>query len=237
MGDPDIRELVEDEDACVVVDIDAATTLPLARARNLGAAEARRYGADVLVFLDVDCIPSAHLIGRYAALADTDEYRSSLLCGQVSYLPPDITEQTTPATLERYGIPHAARPVLREHEVAPTDDFDLFWSLSFAVTVRAWEHVGGFCEAYTGYGAEDTDFAQCAKAAGLSMHWIGGATAYHQHHPVSDPPVEHLADILRNAQTFAERWGRWPMHGWLKAFERQGLVTFDAATSAWRRTE
>src|SRR4051794_37007942 len=47
------------------------------------------------------------------------------------------------------------------------------------------------------------------------MSWVGGASAYHQYHPVSDPPVEYLEDILRNGQTFAKRWdgGRWE-DGW-----------------------
>lgn len=242
MGDPEVRGLVEHEEGCVVLDIDATTALPLARARNLGAAEARRRGAGVLVFLDVDCIPSAQLVRRYAALAETDECRNSLLCGQVSYLPLGFAEHDNADLLEEYGVPHPARPVLRQHDVVPTDDYDLFWSLSFAISASAWEQVGGFWEAYTGYGGEDTDFAQCAQTAGLAMHWIGGATAYHQHHPVSNPPVEHLADILRNAQIFAERWGRWPMRGWLEAFERQGLVVFDAEAGSrrscadkWRR--
>jgi GT2 family glycosyltransferase len=234
MGDPAIRGLLEDEGACVVVDLEAAPTLPLARARNLGATEARRRGADVLVFLDVDCIPSAQLVGRYLAVADTGACRESLLCGQVNYLSADFAAHGCASSLERYSIPHPARPDLDPHDVVPTDDYDLFWSLSFAVSGSAWEQVGGFCEAYTGYGGEDTDFAQCAKAAGVAMHWVGGATAYHQFHPVSDPPVEHLADILRNAHTFAQRWGRWPMLGWLEAFERQGLVAFDQANNTWQ---
>ena len=53
---------------------------------------------------------------------------------------------------------------------------------------------------------------------------MGGARAYHQHHPVSSPPVEHLDDILRNGRLFHERWGEWPMAGWLEEFERRGLV-------------
>jgi hypothetical protein len=236
MGDPDIRALVEDDANCFVVEVAATTTLPLAQARNLGAAEAQRHGSDTLVFLDVDCVPSAGLIDRYAALADADDYRRSLLCGQVCYLPAGFTAHQDVRMLERYGVPHPARPVLPQYDVVPTDDYDLFWSLSFAVSAAAWEHVGGFCEAYTGYGGEDTDFGQCAKAAGLPMYWVGGATAYHQHHPMSDPPVEHLEDILRNAHIFAGRWGRWPMRGWLEAFEHQGLVIFDPAVGTWRRT-
>jgi GT2 family glycosyltransferase len=235
MGDPDIRGLVKNEDGCVVLEMDAATPLPLGRARNLGAAEARRHGADVLVFLDVDCIPSAQLIDRYAALAETAEHGGGLLCGQVSYLPPGFTDHGNADALEQNGVPHPARPVPRRHDVVRTVDYDLFWSLSFAIRTSAWQRVGGFCEAYTGYGGEDTDFGQCARVAGLPMHWVGGATAYHQHHRVSDPPIEHLDDILRNAQTFAGRWGRWPMLGWLEAFESRGLVVFDRAAGTWRR--
>jgi N-acetylglucosaminyl-diphospho-decaprenol L-rhamnosyltransferase len=68
------------------------------------------------------------------------------------------------------------------------------------------------------------DFGQRARAAGLDLHWVGGADAFHQHHPVSDPPVEHLDDILRNGAHFAARWGWWPMEGWLRAFAERGLI-------------
>ena len=40
----------------------------------------------------------------------------------------------------------------------------------------------------------------------------------------SDPPVEHVADIVRNANLFHERWGWWPMAGWLEAFDARGLA-------------
>ena len=63
--------------------------------------------------------------------------------------------------------------------------------------------------------------------AGVAGWWVGGATAYHQWHPVSDPPVEHLAAIVRNANRFHELWGWFPMEGWLAAFERAGLARRD----------
>ena len=53
---------------------------------------------------------------------------------------------------------------------------------------------------------------------------MGDARTYHQHHPTQEPPVQHLDDILRNGAIFAERWGRWPMGGWLAEFETRGLV-------------
>ena len=73
-------------------------------------------------------------------------------------------------------------------------------------------------------GGEDTDLGRTAIARGVGLGWVGGARAYHQHHPVSSPPVEHLDDILRNGRLFHERWGEWPMTGWLEEFERRGLV-------------
>ena len=56
---------------------------------------------------------------------------------------------------------------------------------------------------------------------------MGGAAAYHQWHLTQSPPVRHLDDIVRNAAIFADRWGWWPMQGWLGAFAQQGLVRWD----------
>jgi GT2 family glycosyltransferase len=189
--------------------------LPLARARNAGAQRALIQGAELLVFLDVDCIPSPTLVERYVEVAADD----ALSCGTVGYLPPGPTYDLAAA-----AVPHPARPTPSSDEVIPGGDHRLFWSLSFAITATAWQRLGGFSETYTGYGGEDTDFGQRARAAGLDLHWVGGADAYHQHHPVSDPPVEHLDDILRNGARFAARWGWWPMEGWLRAFAERGLI-------------
>jgi hypothetical protein len=67
---------------------------------------------------------------------------------------------------------------------------------------------------------------------GLDLGWLGDARAYHQHHPTQDPPVQHLHAILRNARLFHERWGWWPMSGWLEAFAQRGLV--ELRDGAWR---
>ena len=39
--------------------------------------------------------------------------------------------------------------------------------------------------------------------------------------------VPHLEAILRNGGLYHRRWGRWPMIGWLEAFEKRGLVRRD----------
>ncbi|CCQ17407.1 putative uncharacterized protein [Rhodococcus sp. AW25M09] len=208
------------------IEMPANNTLPLARARNLGAAAAVARGAELLVFLDVDCIPGAELIERYRGAATTPGNERSLLCGPVTYLKEDVATDT--AALASLTAPHPARPNPPVGAVEHGDNFDLFWSLSFAVDSATWRELGGFCEDYTGYGGEDTDFAATAEASGMGLRWVGGAHAYHQFHPVSDPPVEHLDDIVLNARTFFDRWGRWPMIGWLDAFAARGLVEFDA---------
>ncbi|MDZ4233227.1 MAG: galactosyltransferase-related protein, partial [Dietzia sp.] len=123
--------------------------------------------------------------------------------------------------------PHPARPAPPNGVVLNSTTYELFWSLSFAVTAPTWQHIGGFWPGYRGYGAEDTDFGQRAAALGIPLRWIGGAHAFHQHHPVSDPPVEHLVDIVRNATLFHQRWGWWPMTGWLDQFENLALIYRD----------
>lgn len=204
--------------------------LPIARARNLGADDAMRHGADLLIFLDVDCIPSVQLIDCYAA-ASTEP---ALLSGPVTYLPPSPTCGYDLATLEAATAPHPARPMPAAGTTAELDAA-LFWSLSFAISATTWARVGGFCTDYTGYGAEDTDFARRAQVAGVRHVAVGGADAYHQWHPGGDPPLQHLDDILRNGRIFRDYWGEWPMTGWLTGFRELGLVEHDPDTDDWRR--
>lgn len=205
--------------------------LPLAQARNLGASTALALDAEVLVFLDVDCLPGAGAIAAYADAATEPERDTCarLLSGPVTYLPPPPPGGYALDRLAEADDPHAARPAPAPGEVHLGGSHELFWSLSFALDARVWNRIGGFCESYTGYGGEDTDFAFTARSRGVELAWIGSARAYHQHHPVQQPPVEHLDDILRNARVFHDRWGSWPMRGWLDAFEQRGLVRRTAA--------
>lgn len=223
------RRLVGDTSDVIAVETQLGG-LPLARARNAGARRALDAGAELLVFLDVDCIPGAALLERYAAAAGSTP---ALLCGPVGYLPPAPADGYPAAGLHSLATPHPARPVPPDGELHHGGDHALFWALSFAVTATVWRRVGGFCEDYVGYGGEDTDFGQLAKRAGVALVWVGGAWAYHQHHPSENPPVHHLADVLRNAVVFHRRWGWWPMSGWLAAFAERGLARHDPAGDRW----
>lgn len=209
-----------------------ADGLRLAAARNRGAQEAIERGAELLCFLDVDCLPHPDLLPLYAAAASQD---TALLAGPVTYLPQGVVP-SAPASAGPHLSPHPARPNPTRGSVerASADGWNLFWSLSFACTARTWETIGGFDERYEGYGGEDTDFALTARAAGAELLWVGGAHALHQHHAVSAPPWEHLDDVLRNGALFADTWGYWPMGGWLDAFSRAGAI--ERVDGGWRRT-
>ncbi len=209
--------------------------LPLAAARNAGAAAALGRGAELLVFLDVDCLPGSDLLGRYAEAAADPEVGDSLLCGPVAYLTPPPDSGYDLNDLPEASF-HPARPVPGPEELQRDGDHRLFWSLSFATTAATWHRIGGFDEAYEGYGAEDTDFGCRARAAGVPLTWVGGAAALHQWHPSESPPENHLDDILRNGAIFARRWGWWPMEGWLAAFVERGLIRWDDAARRYVRT-
>ncbi|WP_207619847.1 galactosyltransferase-related protein [Nocardioides sp. IC4_145] len=232
MGDPEITSRVVDglPSRVVPIAVPPDGRLPLAAARNRGAREVIHAGADVVVFLDVDCLPGRELVAAYADAAQRGA--GVLWSGPVTYLPPGRGGADLDR-LDELDDPHPARPAPARGELVTGANPDLFWSLSFAVSAEGWARVGGFCEEYTGYGGEDTDFGRSAVAAGLDLGWVGGARAYHQHHPVESPPVRHLDDILRNGALFHERWGEWPMRGWLSAFEEQGLVRRTA--DGWAR--
>ena len=233
MDDPGVDDVVDTADdgpwRTDVLHVPApGGRLPLAAARNAGVARARESGADVVVLLDVDCVPAPGLVDRYESVLRSrrEDRRPVVACGEVRYLDAATTalplRDRTWVALQAGSRSHPARRM--GAGVRAVADVRLFWSLSFATTPRSWDEVGGFDEGYIGYGGEDTDFGQRLAAAGGTMLWLGGATAYHQHHDSRTPPVDHVSDVVENATRFAGRWGWWPMREWLDAFEDLGLV-------------
>lgn len=236
MDDPTLVARLEGTPRTHVVTVPTESDgLPLAAARNAGAAAARELGAELLIFLDVDCLPAEDLVAAYRDAAEDPATAASLLCGPVAYLAPPEPEGYD---LDRLGevAPHAGRPAPGPGERQQHGDPRLFWSLSFALTPAVWERIGGFDEQFVGYGGEDTDFGFAADAAGIPLTWVGGATAYHQWHPTQSPPVRHLDDILRNGAIFARRWGWWPMEGWIDAFAERGLIHWDTTEETYVRS-
>ncbi len=197
--------------------------LVLSAARNLGAEIASTPN---LIFLDVDCIPSADLIQDY--LERLVHYPSGIVMGQVHYLGED--DSISPDFWRRLlikdfpGLPHKNRDY---SEFEEETHYSMFWSLSFACTSKTYRIIGGFDETYIGYGGEDTDFALKAKAENIILYKDPLPLSFHQYHFVEDPPVQHLGSIVANAAVFKKKWNVWPMEGWLRAFEDEGLILFD----------
>ncbi|MAW99834.1 MAG: glycosyl transferase [Sphingomonas sp.] len=192
--------------------------LPLARARNLAAHSA---GSERLLFLDVDCIPAAGLI---AAMGRSLDEADALISADVRYLPPDaVGPDWREDDLLARSVRHPARH-FPDHGLRGEENYGLFWSLAFAVHRHRFDAVGGFDARFTGYGAEDTDFAFRMRDAGVPLFMAGGAGAFHQYHPICSPPLQHFRDIIANARRFHEKWGVLPMTGWLNAFAERGLI-------------
>ena len=200
--------------------VDGERELPLAKARRRAAELAT---GDVLVYLDVDCIPHPDCLG-YLAEAAAD---GGLWMGDVRYLPKGVpaSDDWTSVDLNKAAVPHPLLPELRPGEKLEAKH-EMFWSLCFAVRSDVWETIGGFDPGYTGYGAEDTDVGFAARKAGVPFGYVG-ARVWHQHHSVCVPPLNHVEDLVANARRFHDRWNVWPMDKWLAALDDAGFVRFD----------
>jgi len=201
---------------------EAGAGLPLAAARN---AAARAATGEVLVFLDMDCIPTPTLIADYAAGLDELD---GLLMGEVMYLPGGATAgEWRYEDFAAVAVRHSDRQGPPAHGIERCSDYRCFWSLNFAMRRDTFLATGGFDERYVGYGGEDTDFGKVVAQAGVPIGWIRGGLAYHQYHPHHMPPVHHLDSVVRNAEVFEAKWGYRTMDHWLHAFSLMGLI--DAA--------
>ncbi|WP_231489794.1 glycosyltransferase family 2 protein [Pedobacter sp. Leaf170] len=188
--------------------------LPLAAARNFAIKHAT---FEHVIFLDADCIPAADLIMRYSELFSKD----MLLCGRTKYLPKSVMQyQQFWTDLNEISEPDPVRSSVEQYP------YELFWSLNFACSKTVYSKIGGYDEGYIGYGAEDTDFAFSARAAGVEMQTVD-AFAYHQYHASYNPPLNHLNDIVANAMYFYQKWKKWPMEGWLKRFADMKLIKWE----------
>ncbi|MHA3979397.1 glycosyltransferase family 2 protein [Halovulum sp. GXIMD14794] len=193
--------------------------LPLAAARNRVAKAA---AGEVLVFVDVDCIPNPSLVSDYAAAATPG---CGLVMGEVLYL----FEGATAGGLDfdafdQIGVRHSDRQGPPESGLRRCEDYRCFWSLNFAMHRDDWERSGGFDEGYYGYGGEDTDFGRVLDDRDIAIWWTRGARVYHQYHSHCMPPIHQVASVIRNSEHFASRWGHRTMEHWLYGFQLMGLV-------------
>ncbi|MBE9584231.1 hypothetical protein IM792_07220 [Mucilaginibacter sp. JRF] len=190
------------------------TNLPLAASRNAGIAIARH---NRVVFLDVDCIPAMEMLMIYDQQWEDDQ----LLSGQVRYLSAGFGKNLiTPENLMAHSITDPIRSGL------VNIPYELFWSLNFGCSKVLFTRIGGFDKRFKGYGGEDTDFAFEARKNNVQIKNVP-AIAYHQYHSSYSPPLNHLSDIITNANLFYSKWQIWPMDGWLMKFKEAGLIYWE----------
>lgn len=225
---------------------DAATKIEfdIGHNRNLGAARATH---DALIFLDVDCIVAPTFIEQLSAKLQA--LPNSLLMGQPRYLTRPLSGAESVklqdgalalSDLNQLSVYNPYRDNFEEAESTPTktsqtamkqtEDYGAFWSLCFAITRELFEKIGGFDTQYTGYGAEDTDFAFTARELHIDFY-LTADVVYHQQHSVYRPPLNHLDSIVINANRFYRKWQCWPMSGWLSQFVDMRLIHWQAEQS------
>ena len=192
-------------------------TLPLAVARNKAAAIAR---GDKLIFLDVDCISDRDLVSNFNYHLERED---ALYSGSVRYLSQALQNYDWTASLAKHSSFHQLQGTVPEGKEKRPHPYELFWSLNFGIRKQTFEDLGCFDERYDGYGGEDTDFSFTARSRHLPCYKIS-ALAYHQFHASYTPPLNHLADIVRNARIFYDKWQILPMDKWLKQFAELGYV-------------
>jgi GT2 family glycosyltransferase len=191
--------------------------LPLAAARNWGIAATK---TDNVIFIDVDCIVSPTLFATMLTGLEPE----TIITAYPLYLP-IVPDTGNYGDLQHKAVPHPARERIPVGQ--PVDHLQ-FWSLLFAIQKQTFDRIGGFDESFTGYGAEDTDFAMLFNQAGVRLIFVRDYVL-HQYHDKYDPPVNHFDSIIENATRYQQKWNVLPMQRWLKAFEAMGLLKIDQA--------
>jgi N-acetylglucosaminyl-diphospho-decaprenol L-rhamnosyltransferase len=200
--------------------------LPLSAARN--AAMAHLEDCDLVVLLDVDCVPDPGLVDAYARASRAVGRHRTVLLGPVGWLTAPVP---VAGPIGAGAVARARATVKRSFPATGTDlerRPELFWSLSFAVSPATHRAIGGFDETFTGWGAEDTDYGRRAHRREIALWKVGGAWTYHQPHPPARETPGQITALVANAVHFHNRWGDWPMPDVLAELSAAGRVVWSA---------
>jgi GT2 family glycosyltransferase len=145
------------------------------RAQNLAARES---DAELLLFLDGDCIPHRDWVAAYRQTAQPGEFQ----VGGYIFLDARETERLTPECVRRgaHELPIDRATWWRLHSAhwrnrlyaGRRPNRPRIRGGNFGVTRSLFEEVDGFDEAFAGYGKEDSELRnrmRCAGAKGISL--------------------------------------------------------------------
>lgn len=205
-------------------------------ARDTGARAAIAAGAELLIFLDADALPSLHLVERYAeALArGSEDGRPQILCGGLVDPGPRPEAGYEWSRLDQLVAEELAAGGLGAGEVAPEPRPERFRSASFGITAADVERIGGVVGPDLATSDHDLDLVSRLREADGRLAWLGGVTAARRPRSLADVTPAELESLVRAANRYEERWGtRLAGVPVVLAAERAGLLRRDA-DGRWR---
>ena len=147
----------------------------LLRQENAGPSEARNHGvreatAPLVAFTDDDCLPQPEWLARLVA---EHRHRPGALIGgsTINGLPDDIFATTSQLIVD----------LVYEHFNGDPDHAYFFASNNMLCDRDRVLQLGGFDTTYLRPGAEDRDFCDRWRAAGLQLVWRQDAVIEHRH--------------------------------------------------------
>lgn len=210
MTSPSTHSLVQSEHFPIKHRFATTDSLPIARARNKGA---EATDASTLIFTDVDCIIDPQLLSQISMKIDPGTTLGTVMT-ELNVIPENADYKTV-NRLTGSGEPR--------HK-AQKQPHDRFASSLFAMQRDDFDKVGGFDEHYSGFGISDIDFATRCHRQGIAHRSLPLVT-YKQHRRCRVCPLNHLLDIVRNANLYKDKWGYYPKTHWLSTFMARGFVS------------
>jgi len=159
---------------------------PLGRSANRNSGFKKSFGKDV-VFFDGDMVPVEGYLK--AILKDSDN--QSVRVGIVEP-PPDEKM----GRLERYLYSRGRYTHTGENQTVPSR---YFTSNNFCISRENFEKIGGFDEAFKGWGGEDIDFGLNLEKNGIAVKNIPGAITYHYHKRTVESLKKDFRDFGANS--------------------------------------
>ncbi len=213
--------------------------LPLAAARNRAAERAIAAGAELLVFLDVDCIPATGLVERYREVAARCRARRPRrVVGRRALPPAAARREALHAQMDlEPSTPHPARPVPRPtaRSSPPRTSGSSGRSPSPSPPTRgARRRLRRGLRRLRRRGHRLRDAAGRERTAGC-----GGSGAPRPTTSTTRWRPRRVATSPTSCATATAspaRWGWFPMEGWLTAFADEGLITLAGRTPRWHLT-
>lgn len=206
-------------------------------ARDAGARAAIEAGAELLIFLDADALPSLHLVERYAEALARPSDAPRVLCGALVDPGPRPAAGYVWSHLDQLVAADPGTVALAAGEEAAEPRLECFRSASFGITAADVEKIGGMLGPELETGEHDLDLVSRLRASGGSMSWLGGVAALRRPRSLAAVTPIELDTLARAANRFEQRWNtRLTAVPALVAAERAGLL-HRQDDGSWSRVE